>query len=125
MVDYFIKDKDGNSIDSFVATVPSDRHFRNAWSLDGTVISIDLTVAKTLFKDKIRDVRTPLLEAEDIVYMRAIEDSDTDAQTASKNKKQALRDATAASAITDAANITALKSAWDTSLLGTSPYIGD
>ena len=36
--------------------------------------------------------------------------------------KNALRDAPAASAIANAANIGALKSAWDTSVLGDSPY---
>ena len=72
-----IVDKDGKSIDASTATVPSDRHFRNAWSLSGTVISEDMTTAKTIFKDKIRDVRKPLLEAQDVLYMKAIEDGDS------------------------------------------------
>ena len=54
--------------------------------------------------------------------MKALEDDDSDAQTAAKNAKKALRDAPAASAITNASNITALKAAWDTSVLGDSPY---
>lgn len=37
-------------------------------------------------------------------------------------KKQALRDATSASAINDATDETALVAQWDTSLLGESPY---
>ena len=117
-----ISDKDGNSIDASSATIPSDRHFRNAWTLSGSTITEDLTAAKTLFKEKIREVRAPLLAAEDVVYMKALEDADTDAQAASAAKKKKLRDAPAASAITNAANITALKNAWNTSLLGDSPY---
>ncbi len=117
-----ILDKDGNSIESSSATIPSDKHFRNAWTLSGSTITEDLTAAKVIFKDKIREIRTPLLAAEDVVYMKALESSDSSAQSASVTKKNALRNAPAASAITNAANITALKNAWNTSLLGDSPY---
>jgi len=117
-----IVDKDGNSISASDATVPSDRHFRGAWSLSGTTISEDLAVAKTIFKDKVREARTPLLAAEDVVYMKALEAGDTDAQAASVAKKKALRDAPAASAISSADTIAKLKAAWDTSTLGDSPY---
>ena len=122
MATTYIVDKDGNQIDASSATVPSDRHFRDAWSLDGKVISEDMTAAKVIFKDKIREVRAPLLEAEDVVYMKALEADDADAKTASVNKKKALRDAPAASAITSADTIAKLKAAWDTSVLGDSPY---
>jgi len=117
-----IVDKDGNSISASDATVPSDRHFRGAWSLSGTTITEDLAVAKTIFKDKVREARTPLLAAEDVVYMKALEAGDTDAQAASVAKKKALRDAPAASAISSADTIAKLKAAWDTSTLGDSPY---
>ena len=117
-----IIDKDGNKIAASDATVPSDRLFRNAWSLSGSTITEDLTAAKVMFKDKIREARTPLLAAEDVVYMKALEGSDADAQAASVTKKTALRNAPANSAIASAANIGALKSAWDTAILGDSPY---
>ena len=81
-----------------------------------------MTKAKEIFKDKIREVRKPLLEAEDVVYMKAMEADDSAAKTASVNKKKALRDAPAAQAITDADTIDKLKAAWDTSVLGDSPY---
>jgi len=122
MATTYIVDKDGNQIDASSATVPSDRHFRGAWSLSGTVISEDMTAAKAIFKDKIREVRAPLLEAEDVVYMKALEADDADAKAASVTKKAALRNAPAASAITNAADIAALKAAWDTDVLGDSPY---
>ena len=117
-----IADKDGNLINASDATIPSDRHFRNAWTLSGKTISEDLTVAKTIFKDKIREVRKPLLDAEDVVYMKALEADDAGAKTASVAKKKALRDAPSAKAITDADTIAKLKAAWDTSTLGDSPY---
>ena len=118
----YIVDKDGNKADAASVSVPSDRNFRNAWTLSGKVISEDLATAKVIFKDKIREVRAPLLEAEDVVYMKALEADDASAKTASVAKKKALRDAPAAQAITDADTIAKLKAAWDTSVLGASPY---
>ena len=117
-----IADRNGNEIAVSDATMPTDRHFRNAWSLSGTVISEDLAKAKEIFKDKIREVRKPLLEAEDVAYMKALEADDATAKEASVTKKTSLRDAPAAAAITNADTIAKLKAAWDTSLLGTNPY---
>ena len=103
--------------------VPSDRHFRGAWTLnDSDVVVEDLAAAKNIFKDKIRDVRTALLEAQDVAYMKALEADDASAKTAAVNKKTALRDAPAASAITNATTIAELKAAWDSDVLGASPY---
>ena len=118
----YIVDMDGASIDASTATKPSDRHFRGAWKLSGTTISEDMTKAKVIFKDKIRSVRQPLLDAEDVVYMKALEADDASAKTASVAKKKKLRDAPAATAIENADTIAKLKAAWDASTLGTSPY---
>ena len=117
-----VVDKDGKSIAADDATVPSDRHFRDAWSLSGSTITEDVMASKVLFKDKIREVRTSLLEALDVDYMKALEAGNSSAQTTAKNKKQALRDAPAAAAIEVASDITELKAAWNTSILGSSPY---
>ena len=119
----YIVDKDGNSIETSKATSkPSDRHFRSAWTLSGTVVTEDLATAKTMFKDKIREVRKPLLEAQDVLFMKAMEDGDSTEQSTIASKKKELRDAPAASAITNAKTIAELKAAWDTDLLGASPY---
>jgi len=113
----YIVDKDGNEIDAANATVPSDRHFRNAWALDGTVISEDLTAAKVIFADKVREARGPLLEALDADYMKALETGADTAQIVAD--KQALRDAPTAG--DSATTITELKAAWP-SCCGNSPY---
>ena len=118
----FVTDKDGATIDASTATIPSDRHFRNAWKLNGSVMAEDMTAAKVIFKDKIREVRKPLLEAEDVTYMKAMEADDASAKTASVAKKKALRDAPSATAIENADTVAKLKAAWDASTLGTSPY---
>ena len=118
----YVTDKDGAVADASTITMPSDRHFRNAWKLNGSVMAEDITEAKKIFQDKIREVRKPLLEAEDVDYMKALEASAASAKDASVAKKKQLRDAPAASAISSADTIAKLKAAWDTSTLGDSPY---
>ena len=55
-------------------------------------IEIDLAKAKTLKKESLRQARKPLLEAQDVLYMRAQEaGSDTTSIVA---EKQRLRDIT-------------------------------
>ena len=117
-----ISDKDGNSADVSKLTMPKNRDFRGAWTLEGDVMKEDLSAAKELFKDKIKEARTPLLASEDVAFMMALENDDASAKAASVAKKKALRDATKASAIDAASSIEELTAAWDTSVLGDSPY---
>jgi len=116
----YIVDKDGNQIDASTATVPANRDFRGAWSLSGSVISEDMTKAKEIFKDKIREVRKPLLEEKDVELMKALEAGTS--TTAIAAAKDDLRDAPADAAIDAATDIAGLKAAWDTDVLGDSPY---
>lgn len=117
MVDTYILDKDGNSANASEVTVPSNRDFRGAWSLSGNVISEDLTKAKEIFKDKIRETRKPLLEALDVDFTRAQETSADTTQIVAN--KQALRDATTAG--DSATDIASLKASWP-SCCGDNPY---
>ena len=117
-----VSDKDGNSADASKITMPKNRDFRGAWTLEGDVMKEDLSVAKELFKSKIKEARTPLLASEDVAFMMALENDDASARAASVAKKKALRDATKASAIDAASSIKELTAAWDTSVLGDSPY---
>ena len=80
------------------AQVPTDRSFRDAWALSDGSIQVDMTKAKDLMRDKIREVRKDLLAAEDVEFMKVVETADADAQAASAARKQALRDAPSASA---------------------------
>ena len=81
---------------------------------------IDMAKAKEIHKTNIRGARKPLLEALDIEFQKALE---TGASTTDiVSKKNALRDAPAASGISTATTTDELKAQWDTSILGTSPY---
>ena len=79
-----------------------------------------MTKAKEIHKRHIREARTPLLASLDTDFQRALE---TSADTTSiVSKKKALRDAPANAAIDAAKTPDELKAAWDTAVLGTSPY---
>ena len=85
-----------------------------------SIIKIDMAKAKEIHKTNIRYARTPKFAELDIEFMKAQETgADTTAIVA---KKQALRDATADSAIESATDEAGLKSQWNTSILGDSPY---
>tara|TARA_B100001094_G_scaffold77571_1_gene73911 strand:- start:201 stop:461 length:261 start_codon:yes stop_codon:yes gene_type:complete len=81
---------------------------------------IDMAKAREIHKTNIRTARTPKLAELDIEFQKAQETSaDTSAIVA---KKQALRDAPAASSIGSATTTDELRAQWDTATLGTSPY---
>ena len=107
------------------SSIPTDQSFRDAWKgvgigTTGATITEDITKAKEIHKSNIRNTRKPLLSALDVDFQRALETSaDTSAIIA---KKQALRDAPAAIGIATAVTENDLKSQWDTTILGDSPY---
>ena len=85
-----------------------------------SIIKTDMAKAREIHKTKIRKAREPLLASLDIDFQRALETgADTSTIVA---KKQALRDAPAASGISTAASEADLKAQWDTTNLGASPY---
>jgi hypothetical protein len=73
------------------STLPS-RDFRNAWELVDEAVAVNFAKAQDITKDRLRAERTPLLEAQDVAFQRALENSsDTSAIVA---EKQRLRDIT-------------------------------
>ena len=92
-------------------------------------IGIDINKAKDIHKDKIREVRNPLLQAKDVEYMRAQESGNTEKVAEIVAEKQALRDATT---IVNDVEISAtsvlgvteeLKQVWDETVLGANPLL--
>ncbi len=72
--------------------IPSDRTFRNAWTLQDGLLGHDMTKCMDLTKARLRAARRPLLEAQDVLFQRALETgADTTAIVA---EKQRLRDVT-------------------------------
>jgi hypothetical protein len=92
-------------------------------------IGIDINKAKDIHKDKIREVRNPLLQVKDVEYMRAQESGNTEKVAEIVAEKQALRDATT---IVNDVEISAtsvigvteeLKQVWDETVLGENPLV--
>ena len=81
---------------------------------------IDMAKAKEIHKTKIRTARTSKLAELDVEFQKALETSASTTDIVAK--KQALRDAPAASSIGSATTTDELRAQWDTATLGTSPY---
>ena len=47
--------------------IPSDRTFRNAWTLQDGLLGHDMTKCMDLTKSRLRAARKPLLEAQDVL----------------------------------------------------------
>ena len=82
---------------------------------------IDMAKAKEIHKTNIRKARVPKLAELDVEFQRALETSSSTTDIIAK--KQALRDAPAAVGISSATTTDELKAQWDTSILGTTPYV--
>lgn len=75
-----------------VTDLPSHYDFFDAWEMDETSVTVNLTKAKEITKARLRIERKPLLAAQDVLFQRAQETgADTTAIVA---EKQRLRDIT-------------------------------
>ena len=103
------KDTPSHSIIVDSSVLPeADSDFFNAWELSGNTVSVNLDKAKAITKDRLRAEREPLLAAQDVLYMRALEQGQDTA--AIVVEKQRLRDITTlADACTTTAELRALK----------------
>lgn len=103
------KDTPEHSIIVDRSTLPeADNDFFDAWELNGTTVSVNITKAKNITKKRLRKEREPLLLAQDVLFQRALEaNADTSAIVA---EKQRLRDITnLPDAFTTTAELRALK----------------
>ena len=73
------------------ADIPTDRTFRNAWEYNEG-IKVNVLKAKDITKNRLRAERKPLLEAQDVLFQRALEIGASTAEIV--KEKQRLRDIT-------------------------------
>lgn len=87
------KDTPSHSIIVNSSSLPqADNDFFNAWELSNGVVTVNLNKAKEITKQRLRQEREPLLAAQDVLYMKALETgADVSAIVA---EKQRLRDIT-------------------------------
>lgn len=103
---------DGQIVEGGLA--PQDRTFRNAWSLEGGAIEVNMVKAMDIQRDRIREERAPILAALDIEFMKAL-GSGGDI-SAIEAQKQVLRDAPAHASISTASTPDELKAITLTSI---------
>ena len=90
-------------------TLPNDDNdFFDAWELNNGIVSVNIDKAKNITKNRLRAEREPLLQAQDVIFMRNLEAGvDNSAVVA---EKQRLRDITKlADTCTTTAELRALK----------------
>lgn len=92
----------GQTVDSTNVKSPKSRHFREAWTLEGDVIEVDMNKAREIQKGFLRQERAPHFQRLDAEYMMALEQGDSAKQTEIATKKQELRDVTKHSKIKNA-----------------------
>ena len=85
-----------------------------------SIIKTDIAKAIEIHKTYIREARVPKLAEQDIEFQKALETGSSTTDIVAK--KQALRDAPAATGISTAVTETDLKAQWDSTILGDSPY---
>jgi len=112
-----------SGLDFFIiqdSEIPKNTFFERAWKIVDGKIEMDIAKAREVHREHVRNVRASKLAELDVEFQRALE---TSADTTSiVSKKKALRDAPANSAIDAAKTEAELIAAWDTAILGTSPY---
>lgn len=72
---------------------PNERIFRAAWALNNNVIEVDMIKAREIWRDKIRQARSSVMEGLDAAFMKALEVGNVPLQQSIAVHKQALRDA--------------------------------
>jgi hypothetical protein len=97
------------------ALLPTDREFRKAWTIFGT---IDLEKAKDVWRDKIRVARDKKIKELDIKWMKAMEKGELTIAASIAADKQILRDLPAREEISRATTLEELKSFWPSILEG-------
>jgi hypothetical protein len=67
--------------------------FYDAWEMTATTVQVNMAKAKELTKARLRAERTPLLQAQDVAFQRALEEgSDTTAIVAEKQRLRNITD---------------------------------
>ena len=94
----------------------SDRTFREAWSLTGNVLVVDMPKARVLHMNNIRKARDQELVKLDIPFLQALERQDLIEQQRIARMKQTLRDIPTTFNLEGATTPDSLKAAWPSEL---------
>ncbi len=94
------------------SSIPSDRTFRNAWTVSGNSVDVDMPLAREVHRNRIRFKRKALLAEMDAAHQRADDQGDAKAKAEIGRRRQQLRDAPAHPDIDAAQTPDQLKAVW-------------
>jgi hypothetical protein len=90
-----VKDVPADASDVHILTsdaLPQERTFRQAWAIKDGQIAVDMATARDVHRNRLRQVRKPLLAAADVEMTRAF--NDPAKQQEIEARRQELRDVT-------------------------------
>ena len=108
---------EGQSLDTTEYDLPKNLRFSDAWAIghdqnNKQIVVIDIEKAKEVWKDRMREARTPILSKLDSQYFMALEKQDTDWASSIAQTKQLLRDVTKLPELLSATTIEEIESIW-------------
>ena len=101
-----------------VDDVPMDRTFRDAWDVDDSGVSVNMTMARDIQMGRIREARNAKLAETDVEVTRAVESGGDFSDVVTR--RQRLRDIPQTFDLTGAKTPEELKALWPDELTGTS-----
>lgn len=75
-------------------SIPADRYFRNAWDIKSGKVVTDITKAKEIKKEILRQERKEFFTANDILFTEAVEEQDVEKLQKFRAERQRLKDIT-------------------------------
>lgn len=122
----FIRDINGNLVDTSSVSVPANRNFRAAWVRTGPVITVDMEAAREDFREKARaavqaKLKSDVLEA----FIDAELNDDASAKATLRQMRNAAKAIDSHPSIEAAQTPEDLVSLWkqNEGVLGPSPYV--
>lgn len=104
-----------------IGSVPDDRYFRSAWTLEDDTLTVDTGKAQAIHMDNIRAERNKRLQVLDAQFMEALGKADEAKMLEINAQKQVLRDLPQAFDLAQAENLSQLKALWPDEL-GENPH---
>ena len=110
--DVLMRDCPDGAIIVNAADIPDNPEYSRSWVIVDEKISIDMTVAREVHREKLRQAREPLFTQLDKEWIIADERGDEAKKTNIRAKKKSLRDVTDDPAIEAAKTISELINIW-------------
>lgn len=119
-----IRDINGNLRDSKEITSKPGRQWRDAWKIDGNVISIEMAAARRTFEKALQDAaRARMRDDLTPAWVKASMKGDAAKVAALRDEMNAIEALTSSPILKSATSPQELVALWDEALLGPNPFL--